>query len=86
MYEKWSPSNYVQNFKTPCLVIHGENDFRVPVSQGFYFFTCLQRQKVPSKMLYFPDEYHFIQKPQNAKLWWKTVHTWLEKYLKGKKN
>jgi dipeptidyl aminopeptidase/acylaminoacyl peptidase len=82
MYEKWSPSSYVKNFKTPCLVIHSQNDFRVPVTQGFQFFTSLQRMKVPSKMLYFPDEDHFVQKPQNAELWWKTVHEWLEKYLK----
>ena len=82
MYEKWSPSYFVQNFKTPCLVIHGQYDFRVPVTQGFQFFTALQRMKVPSKMLYFPDEFHFVQKPQNAELWWKTVHDWLAEYLK----
>ena len=82
MYEKWSPSYYVQNFKTPCLVVHGQNDFRVPVTQGFQLFTSLQRQKIPSKMLYFPDEDHFVRKPQNAELWWKTVHEWLAKYLK----
>jgi dipeptidyl aminopeptidase/acylaminoacyl peptidase len=82
MYEKWSPSFFVQNFQTPCLVIHGQRDFRVPVTQGFQFFTALQRMKVPSQMLYFPDEDHFIQKPQNAELWWKTVHGWLAKYLK----
>jgi len=82
MYEKWSPSSYVQNFKTPCLVIHSQNDFRVPLSQGLQFFTSLQRMKVPSKLLYFPDEDHFVQKPQNTELWWKTVLEWLEKYLK----
>ncbi len=82
MYEKWSPSFFVQNFKTPCLVIHGQYDFRVPVTQGFQFFTALQRMRVPSKMLYFPDENHFVQKPQNAELWWKTVHEWLAEYLK----
>lgn len=82
MYEKLSPSFYVQDFKTPCLVIHGQYDFRVPVTQGFQLFTALQRMRVPSKMLYFPDEYHFVQKPQNAELWWKTVHDWLAEYLK----
>lgn len=81
MYEKWSPSNYAQNFITPCLVIHGQLDFRVPVTQGFQFFTSLQRRNVPSKMLYFPDEGHFITKPQNVELWWKTVFEWLETYL-----
>jgi dipeptidyl aminopeptidase/acylaminoacyl peptidase len=82
MYEKWSPSFYVQNFKTPCLVVHNQHDFRVPVTQGFQFFTSLQRMRVPSKMLYFPDEDHFVRKPQNAELWWKTVLEWLGKYLK----
>jgi dipeptidyl aminopeptidase/acylaminoacyl peptidase len=82
MYEKWSPSFYVQNFNTPCLVVHNQNDFRVPVTQGFQFFTSLQRMRVPSKMLYFPDEDHFVRKPQNAELWWKTVLDWLEKYMK----
>jgi dipeptidyl aminopeptidase/acylaminoacyl peptidase len=82
MYEKWSPSNYVQNFKTPCLVIHGQLDFRVPVTQGFQFYTALQRMKVPSKMIYFPDEGHFILKPQNAKFWWESVWSWLAQYLK----
>lgn len=82
MYEKWSPSAYVEYFRTPCLVIHSQYDFRVPVTQGFQFFTSLQRMNIPSKMLYFPDEDHFVQKPQNAELWWKTVHEWLAKYLK----
>jgi dipeptidyl aminopeptidase/acylaminoacyl peptidase len=82
MYEKWSPSFYAQNFRTPCLVIHGQLDFRVPVAQGFQFFTALQRMEVPSKMIYFPDECHFVQKPQNAQLWWKSVFGWLAKYLK----
>lgn len=81
MYEKWSPSLYVQNFKTPCLVIHGQLDFRVPVTQGFQFFTALQRMKVPSKMIYFPDEGHFVLKPQNAKLWWESVWAWLSQHL-----
>jgi dipeptidyl aminopeptidase/acylaminoacyl peptidase len=82
MYEKWSPSAYVEKFRTPCLVTHSQNDFRVPVTQGFQLFTALQRMRIPSKMLYFPDENHFIQKPQNAELWWKTVHEWLAAYLK----
>ncbi|MGB8952111.1 MAG: S9 family peptidase [Candidatus Aminicenantales bacterium] len=81
-YTKWSPSSYVKNFKTPCLVIHGQNDFRVPLEQGLQLFTSLQRMKVPSKFLYFPDEDHFVQKPRNAELWWKTVLEWIETYLK----
>jgi dipeptidyl aminopeptidase/acylaminoacyl peptidase len=82
MYEKMSPSSYVKNFKTPCLVVHSENDFRVPICQGFQFFTSLQRMGVRSRFLYFPDEDHFVQKPQNAELWWKTVLDWLAEYLK----
>ncbi len=83
MYQKFSPSYYVQNFKTPTLVIHGANDFRVPLEQGLQFFTSLQRMGVPSKLLYFPDEDHFVQKPLNAQLWWKTVLDWLAIYLKN---
>jgi len=82
MYQKFSPSSYVQNFKTPTLVVHGANDFRVPLEQGLQFFTSLQRMGVPSRLLYFPDEDHFVQKPLNAQLWWKTVLDWLATYLK----
>jgi dipeptidyl aminopeptidase/acylaminoacyl peptidase len=81
-YTKWSPSLYVKNFKTPCLIVHGERDFRVPLEQGLQFFTSLQRMNVPSKLLVFPDEDHFVAKPQNAELWWKTVLDWLSGYLK----
>jgi len=81
LYEKWSPSNFAKNFKTPTLVIHSENDFRVPVTQGFQMFTALQRNGVPSKLLYFPDEDHFVTKPQNARLWWKTVHEWIAEWI-----
>ncbi|MGB2908624.1 MAG: S9 family peptidase [Candidatus Aminicenantaceae bacterium] len=81
-YTKWSPSAFVQDFKTPCLVIHGQLDFRVPVTQGFQLFTALQRQDVPSKLLYFPDEGHFIARPRNAELWWRTMLDWLAHQLK----
>ncbi|MDW7679013.1 MAG: S9 family peptidase [bacterium] len=81
LYEKWSPSNYAKNFSTPTLVIHSENDFRVPVTQGFQMFTALQRNAAPSKLLYFPDEDHFVSKPQNARLWWKTVHEWIAEWI-----
>jgi dipeptidyl aminopeptidase/acylaminoacyl peptidase len=81
-YTKWSPSMSVKNFKTPCLVIHSANDYRVPLEQGLQLFTSLQRMGVPSELLYFPDEDHFISKPQNAELWWKTIHEWLATYLK----
>jgi dipeptidyl aminopeptidase/acylaminoacyl peptidase len=82
LYDKFSPARYVKNFRTPTLVIHGEQDFRVPVTQGLQMFTALQRQRVPSRLIYFPDEGHFITKPQNAKLWWSEVHGWFKKWLK----
>jgi len=81
LYQKWNPANYVDNFKTPMLVIHGEKDFRVPYTQGMQLFTALQVKGVDSRLLYFPDEDHFVRKPQNAQLWWKTVHEWLGRYL-----
>jgi dipeptidyl aminopeptidase/acylaminoacyl peptidase len=82
LYKKWSPMEYVQNFKTPTLVIHGQQDFRLDVSEGFQLFTALQRQGVKSKMLYFPDEFHFVAKPQNAELWYKTVLDWIDENTK----
>lgn len=80
-YEKWSPHNYVQNFKTPTLVLHGEFDFRVPVMEGMHLFTVLQRKGIPSRFVYFPDEGHWIMKPQNAQLWWSEVLNWLDHWL-----
>ncbi|MEJ5352346.1 MAG: S9 family peptidase [Melioribacteraceae bacterium] len=80
LYELWSPHRYADNFKTPTLVIHGANDFRVPEGQAFELFTTLQRKGIPSKLLYFPDEYHFVTKPQNSLLWWKTIFDWFENY------
>jgi dipeptidyl aminopeptidase/acylaminoacyl peptidase len=82
LYEKWSPSTYVKDFKTPTLVIHGEQDFRVPYTQGLQLFTALQMQKVPSKLLLFPDEGHWILKPQNTVLWYNTFLTWIDEWLK----
>jgi dipeptidyl aminopeptidase/acylaminoacyl peptidase len=81
LYQKWSPHSYAEKIRTPTLVVHGQRDYRVPVEQGFMMFTTLQRQGVPSQFLYFPDEDHFVQKPQNIELWWKTMHGWLAKYL-----
>jgi dipeptidyl aminopeptidase/acylaminoacyl peptidase len=82
MYARWSPSMFVKNFKTPMLVIHGELDYRVPVGEGLQIFTALQRRGVESKLLYFPDEGHWILKPQNSVLWYNTVLDWFGKYLK----
>ena len=81
-YEKWSPHQYAKNFKTPTLVIHGQRDYRLDVSEGFQLFTTLQMEGVPSKMLYFPDEGHWVQKPQNAQLWYKTVNDWVDQWTK----
>jgi dipeptidyl aminopeptidase/acylaminoacyl peptidase len=77
LYIKLSPSYYVENFKTPTLVIHGELDYRVPYGQGLQCFTALQMQKVPSKLLLFPDEGHWILKPQNSVLWYNTFLDWI---------
>jgi len=83
LYRKWSPHAYAANFKTPTLVVHGQNDYRIDVSQGFDFFTTLQILKVPSKMLYFPDEGHWVIKPQNSRLWYKTVNDWVDQWCGG---
>ena len=80
-YEKWSPHQYAKNFKTPTLVIHGQRDYRLDVSEGFQLFTTLQMEGVPSKMLYFPDEGHWVQKPQNSKLWYETVNAWVDQWV-----
>jgi dipeptidyl aminopeptidase/acylaminoacyl peptidase len=81
-YEKWSPSSYVKNFKTPTLVTHGEIDYRVPIGQGQQLFTALQQLKIPSKLVQFPDEGHWILKPQNSQFWYSTVLDWLAEYTK----
>ena len=85
LYEKWSPHRRAGNLKTPTLVVHSELDYRVPLTQGIEFYTALQRQGVPSQWLYFPDEDHFVTKPRNARMWWKTVYNWLGNHTKPKK-
>ncbi len=82
LYRKWSPHLFATNFKTPTLVVHGQLDYRLDVSEGFQLFTTLQRLGVPSKMLYFPDEGHWVLKPQNSQLWWKTVTDWVDQWTK----
>lgn len=81
-YARWSPSNFVKEFHTPTLVIHGERDYRVPVGQGLQLFTALQIQKVPSKLLLFPDEGHWVLKPQNSILWYNTFIDWIDSWVK----
>jgi dipeptidyl aminopeptidase/acylaminoacyl peptidase len=83
-YEKLSPHTYAAEFgryKTPTLVIAGEQDYRVPYTQSLEFYTALQRQDVPSRLVVFPDEGHWILKLQNSRLWYGEVLGWLEKYL-----
>ncbi len=82
LYQKMSPSSFVQNFKTPMLVTHGALDFRVPEAQGMGLFTALQRRGVPSRLVLFPDEGHWVLKPANRIVWWNEMHGWLAKYLR----
>jgi dipeptidyl aminopeptidase/acylaminoacyl peptidase len=81
-FRKWSPMLSIKNAKTPTLVIHSQRDYRLDVSEGFQLFTALQRLNVPSKMLYFPDEGHWVLKPQNSKLWYETVGDWCDRWTR----
>ena len=78
----FSPHTYVKNWDTPILVIHNEKDFRVPFSEGMQAFQAAQMQGIPSKMLSFPDEGHWMQKPQNSIVWQREFFGWLDKWLK----
>jgi len=80
-YERWSPNRFVRNFRTPTLVIHGALDYRVLDTEGLQMFTALQRMNVPSRLLFFPDEGHWVTKPANQQVWWSTVQEWLARYL-----
>jgi dipeptidyl aminopeptidase/acylaminoacyl peptidase len=79
-FRKWSPMLSIKNAKTPTLIIHSQRDYRLDVSEGFQLFTALQLLHVPSKMLYFPDEGHWVLKPQNSELWYKTVNDWCDQW------
>ncbi|MGB2901565.1 MAG: S9 family peptidase [Candidatus Acidiferrum sp.] len=84
-YKKWAPVTYageLGKYKTPTLVIAGEKDYRVPYTQSLEFFSALQRQGVPSKLVVFPDEGHWVLKPQNSQFWYKTFLDWLALYVK----
>ncbi|HYK40426.1 MAG TPA: S9 family peptidase [Candidatus Eremiobacteraceae bacterium] len=84
-YKKWAPMTYATalgKFKTPTLVIGGERDYRVPYTQSLEFFSALQRQGVPSKLVIFPDEGHWVLKPLNSQFWYKTFLDWVDKYSK----
>lgn len=82
LYNKWSPNKFVKNFNTPTLVTAGELDYRVPVDQSLQLYTALQIRNVPSKLVVFPDEGHWILKPQNSKFWYSQVLDWFDKHLK----
>jgi len=77
-----SPHKYIQNWDTPIMIIHGENDFRVPYTQSLEAFNAAQLRGIPSRLLYFPEESHFVVKPQNAILWQREFFSWLDTYLK----
>jgi dipeptidyl aminopeptidase/acylaminoacyl peptidase len=83
-YEKWNPVNYVQNWKTPQLVITSENDFRIPYTQGIAAFTALQRRNIPSRLLIFPDENHWVLKPKNSIQWYDEVFGWMRRWMGGR--
>jgi dipeptidyl aminopeptidase/acylaminoacyl peptidase len=82
-HERHNPANHVAEWRTPMLVVHGALDFRVPETQAFATFTALQRRGVPSQLLYFPDENHWVLKPSNSILWHDTVLGWLDRWTKG---
>lgn len=81
-YERWNPVNHVEQWRTPMLVIAGERDFRVPYTQGLQSFTALQERGIPSQLLVFPDENHWVLGAENSLQWHDTVFDWLERWLK----
>ncbi|MDH4348856.1 MAG: S9 family peptidase, partial [Gemmatimonadota bacterium] len=83
--EKWSPANFVSRWRTPMLIVHGQNDYRIDISEGLQAFTALRLRGVPGKFLYFPDEDHFVTRPRNRRIWWGTVLDWFDEYLKGRR-
>ncbi len=83
LYERWNPVNFVQYWQTPMLVVTGEKDYRVPSTQAFGAFSVLQEQGIPSQLLVFPDENHWVLKPKNSLQWHETVFAWLDRWLGG---
>jgi dipeptidyl aminopeptidase/acylaminoacyl peptidase len=81
-FRKWSPMRFIENAKTPTLIIHSQKDYRLDVSQGFELYTALERRGVPARFLYFPDEGHWVLKPQNSQLWYETVADWCDRWTK----
>jgi dipeptidyl aminopeptidase/acylaminoacyl peptidase len=85
-YQRFSPHQFVKDWDTPLLVIHGQKDFRVPVTQGMEAFTVAQVQNVPSRFLYFPEEGHWVQSPQNSVLWHRVFFDWLDRFCRTNSN
>jgi acylaminoacyl-peptidase len=81
-YERFNPAAHVADWTTPMLVIHSGRDYRIPLEQGLGAFTALQRKGVPSRFLTFPDENHWVQKPQNSVEWHNTVEAWIKAWTK----
>jgi dipeptidyl aminopeptidase/acylaminoacyl peptidase len=79
--ERFNPVNHVAKWRVPMLVVQGGKDYRIPETQGIAVFTALQRRGVPSRLLYFPDENHWVLKAHNSVLWHDTVNAWLEQYI-----
>lgn len=83
-YQRWSPDRFADRISTPMLVIHGDKDYRVPVSEGLALWWALQRRRIESKFLYFPNENHWVLKPGGAQVWYDTVHAWLATHVLGR--
>ena len=81
-FEKWNPVNHVAKWKTPQLVITGEKDFRIPYTQGLAAFTALQRRDIPSRLVVFPDENHWVLKPKNSRQWYREVIGWMDQWTR----
>ena len=79
--ERWSPSAHAMGYETPTLVIGGEGDFRVPITQSLELYGVLKSKGVEARLVYFPDENHWILKPQNSLVWYREVHDWLARWL-----
>jgi dipeptidyl aminopeptidase/acylaminoacyl peptidase len=84
-FRKWSALRSIENAKTPTLIIHSQRDYRLDVSQGFELYTALERRGVPARFLYFPDEGHWVLKPQNSQLWYETLGDWCDRWTKSGK-
>ena len=83
LYEKWNPARLVDRWRAPMLVIHGQLDYRLVDGQGLATFTALQRRGIPSRLLHYPDENHWVLQPENSLQWHREVKMWLDRWLRG---